>query len=49
MLGSILEADGLAKRIRAKIKRHLVPNTAENRQDGVGPSGTSSDPMDLTG
>jgi hypothetical protein len=43
----ILEADGPAKWTRAKIKRRLVPSTTEDRQDGAGPSGTFSDPMDL--
>jgi hypothetical protein len=47
-LRTILEADGLAKQTRAKIKRCLVPGTTEDRQDGAGPSGTSNDPMDLT-
>jgi hypothetical protein len=48
ILHTILEADGPAKRTRAKIKRCLVPSATEDRQDGVGPSGTSNDPMDLT-
>jgi hypothetical protein len=47
-LRTILEADGLAKWTRAKIKRCLVPSTIEDRQDGAGPSSTSNDPMDLT-
>jgi hypothetical protein len=47
-LHTILEADGHTKRTRAKIKRCLVPSTTEDRQDGAGPSGTSTDPMDLT-
>jgi hypothetical protein len=44
----ILEADGPAKRTRAKIKRCLVPSAIGDQQDGAGPSGTSNDPMDLT-
>jgi hypothetical protein len=47
-LRTILETDGPAKRIRAKIKRCLVPIMIEDRQDGTRPSGTSNDPMDLT-
>jgi hypothetical protein len=47
-LRTILEADGPAKRTRAKIKRCLVPSTTEDRQDGAVPSGTSNDPMDLS-
>lgn len=49
MLYSILDVDSHAKRTQAKIKRHLVLNTIEDQQDGVGPSGTLSDSMDLTG
>jgi hypothetical protein len=48
ILRTILEADGPAKRTRAKIKRCLVPMTTENPEDGAGPSGTSNDPMDLS-
>ena len=47
-LRTILETHGPAKQIQAKIKRCLVPSTAEDRQDGAGPSSTSNDPMDLT-
>jgi hypothetical protein len=47
-LRRILETDGPAKRTRAKIKRCLIPSMTEDRQDGVGPSGTSNDPIDLT-
>jgi hypothetical protein len=43
ILRTILEVDG-----PAKIKRSLVPITTENPEDGVGPSGTSNDPMDLS-
>jgi hypothetical protein len=48
ILRTILEADGPAKRTRAKIKRCLVPMTMENPEDGAGPSGTSNDLMDLS-
>jgi hypothetical protein len=48
-LRTLLEANGPTKWTQAKIKRHLVLSTIEDRQDGAGPSGTSNDPIDLTG
>jgi hypothetical protein len=49
ILHMILETIGLVKQTRARIKRQLVLGIGKDQQDGAGPSGTSNDPMDLSG
>jgi hypothetical protein len=49
ILSTIVGINGLAKQTQARIKRRLVPSIGEDRQDRVGLSNTSIDPMDLSG